>query len=266
MQRLRYPLFKLILIVALETCLVLSGCRRSQRPPDWSAESKSPDGKMIATAQTFVDSGFGTGWTQTTVNLNWTTGSQPPMLILAFSDGPAGPGGMNVEMKWLSPTNLELSYKGARSLDFRAAECGGVEISLQVLPNPAVVHAQTVTGFVTDTLSGKWGANAVHAEASKQNVEAGMAVYAVYDEETHRLFVLDSKSTGTAYVGQRVTVNGTLAASAMKHAGQRENPETHAVEDLHHPSQDSTTPIGGVLKISSIAVAPPTPATAPIVR
>ena len=71
---------------------------------------------MIATAKTFEQSGFGTGWVQTTVYLNWTTGSQPPTLILAFSEGPAGPGGMNVGMKWLTPTHLQLTYKRSRPL------------------------------------------------------------------------------------------------------------------------------------------------------
>lgn len=125
------------------------------------------------------------------------------------------------------------------------------------------VSAQTnqvgVTGFVTDTLSGKRGAAAQHAEASKRNVAAGMAMYAVYDEATKKLYVLQPQATGEAYVGQRVTVAGTLGPSAMRHAGQRENPQTHVAEDFHQVGQDSTTPIGGVLSVSSIAVAKPGP-------
>jgi hypothetical protein len=88
---------------------------------------------MIATAETFEQSGFGTGWVQTTVYLNWTTGSQPKTLILAFSEGPAEPGGMNVGMKWLTPTHLELTYKGQRPLDFQAIKCDGVDIAVQDL-------------------------------------------------------------------------------------------------------------------------------------
>jgi hypothetical protein len=117
----------------------------------------------------------------------------------------------------------------------------------------------SVTGFVTDTLSGKRGANALHAETSKRNVAAGMAVYALYDEKTHMLFVFEPQTTGATYVGQRVTVTGTLTASAMQHAGQHENPDTHAAENFHHAGQESTTPIGGVLTITSIAVAQPGP-------
>ncbi len=88
---------------------------------------------MIATASTFEQSGFGTGWVQTTVYLNWTSGSQPKTLILAFSDGPIGPGGMNVGMNWLTPTHLELTYKGKRALDFEAIKCNGVDISVRDL-------------------------------------------------------------------------------------------------------------------------------------
>ena len=122
---------KLILVLIAAATGCMSGCKAS---PTWSAEAKSPDGKMIATASTFEQSGFGTGWVQTTVYLNWAKGKQPRMLILAFSDGPAGPGGMNVGMNWLSPTHLELTYKGERPLDFQAAKAGGVDISVRVLP------------------------------------------------------------------------------------------------------------------------------------
>jgi len=126
------PKVILVLIAAATGCM--SGCKAS---PSWSAEAKSPDGKMIATANTFEQSGFGTGWVQTTVYLNWTRGKQPKMLILAFSDGPSVPGGMNVGMNWLSPTHLELSYKGERPLDFQAVKAGGVDISVRVLPSEA---------------------------------------------------------------------------------------------------------------------------------
>jgi hypothetical protein len=126
-----------------------------------------------------------------------------------------------------------------------------------------VAHAQSaqvsVTGFVTDTLSGRRGANPLHADASKRNVAAGMAVYAVYDEATKKLYVLQPQATGATYVSQRVTVTGTLAPSGMQHAGQHVNPQANVTEDFHHVGQDSTTPIGGVLTIASIAVAQPGP-------
>ena len=55
---------KSVLLLVGGACVLASGCKA---PPTWSAEARSPDGKMIATAKTFERSGFGTGWVQTTV-------------------------------------------------------------------------------------------------------------------------------------------------------------------------------------------------------
>ena len=120
---------KLVLLLLVGAGALASGCKKA--PPTWSAESKSPDGKFIATAKTFENSGFGTGGIWTGVYLSWATGSQPPMEILEFSDGPAGPDGMKVGMNWLTPTHLELTYKGQRDIDFQAIKFGGVNITVR---------------------------------------------------------------------------------------------------------------------------------------
>ena len=57
-------------VVVVGACVLASGCKA---PPTWSAESRSPDGKLIATAKTFENSGFGTGGIWTGVYLNWFT-------------------------------------------------------------------------------------------------------------------------------------------------------------------------------------------------
>jgi hypothetical protein len=67
------------------------------------------------------------------VYLNWATNKNPPTMILAFSDGPPGPDGMKVGMNWLSPTHLELTYKGQRNLDFQAIKFGSVDITVRDL-------------------------------------------------------------------------------------------------------------------------------------
>jgi hypothetical protein len=87
---------------------------------------------MIATARTIQTSGIGTGAPGTFVYLNWTKGSQSPTIILAFHDGPDEPG-MNVGMNWLTPTHLELTYRGRRALDFQAVRCDDVDISVRDL-------------------------------------------------------------------------------------------------------------------------------------
>ncbi len=116
----------------------------------------------------------------------------------------------------------------------------------------------TVTGFVTDTLSGIRGANALHADAAKRNVASGMASYALYDEKTKKLYILGQQDTAAANLGQRVTVTGALAASPMTHAGQAVDPKSGQSVDFHHLGQGSSTPIAGVLTITSIALTPPT--------
>ncbi len=99
----------------------------------WTAESRSPDGKTLVRARTVQPSGIGTGDFGTFADLNWTVGSQPPVVILAFAEGPNEPGGMNVGMNWLTPTHLELTYKGARTIDFQAIKWHGVDISVRDL-------------------------------------------------------------------------------------------------------------------------------------
>jgi hypothetical protein len=122
-----------VLFVALTCCALLPGCRSA---PVWSGEAKSPDGKAIATASTSQERGFLSGGAQTTVYLNWPVGSQTRTLILAYSDGPTAED-MAVEMKWLTPTHLELSYSGHRSLDFQAVKCNGIDITTRNVSSAA---------------------------------------------------------------------------------------------------------------------------------
>lgn len=136
---------EIALPLVLGAAFFLSGCIRLGSKTTWSAESRSPDGKRVASAFTVEQSGFGTGGGGTDVYLNWTTGSQPKLLILAFSDGPSEPGGMNVGMNWLTPTHLELTYKGQRPLDFQAVKCYGVDISVRELSSEPPPAAQRFT-------------------------------------------------------------------------------------------------------------------------
>ncbi len=97
----------------------------------WSAESRSPDGKMVATARAEGTSGIGTGNPGTFVYLNWAVGSQSPTIILALL--PQQPGIVRVGMNWLTATHLELTYRGDSTLDFQAVRCHGIEISVREL-------------------------------------------------------------------------------------------------------------------------------------
>lgn len=101
---------------------------------------------MLVKARASDQSGFGTGWAETTVYLNWASGSQPPTLILAFSNWPAGPDGMKVRMEWLTPKHLELSFV-RQPLDFQAVKCDGIDISIRELaPLAKLDSSQTGAG------------------------------------------------------------------------------------------------------------------------
>ena len=71
---------KLVLLFVIGAYILVQGCRGSETI--WSAEVQSPDGKMTATARAFGNSGFGINGVDTSVYLNWTTGSQPPTIRL----------------------------------------------------------------------------------------------------------------------------------------------------------------------------------------
>jgi hypothetical protein len=129
---------KPILLLFLGACVFMSGCKA---PPIWSAEARSPDGKMIATADAFANGGFvAPAPGATFAYLNRTTGSQPKMLILAFSGGHSESDGLKVGMNWLTPTHLELTYKGQRTIDFQAVKYAGVDISVRELSSETGSH------------------------------------------------------------------------------------------------------------------------------
>jgi len=125
---------KATLLITVAVCAIFSGCKGEGSETIWSAEVRSPDGSRVASARTVANSGFGTGYIWTAVYLNSTTGSQLPTAILRLSDTfETPPDEISVEMKWLTPTHLELTYKGHRTLDFQAAKCVGVDISVRDL-------------------------------------------------------------------------------------------------------------------------------------
>ncbi len=116
------------LLIFVVTVLLL-GCGPKTT---WSAEAKSPDGLWLATAQSEQWSGPGNASDGTFVYLRWTKGSEPQTEILAFDHQYAT---MNLNMKWLTPTHLDVSYgPSARlgdqiNLDFQVVKMGGITIT-----------------------------------------------------------------------------------------------------------------------------------------
>jgi hypothetical protein len=89
---------------------------------------------MVASARTIANSGFGTGYIWTTVYMNGAKSSAPPIEILELTDEFEKPDDeIRVDMEWLTPTHLELTFKGHRTLYFQAIKWADVDISLRDL-------------------------------------------------------------------------------------------------------------------------------------
>ena len=117
------------LLTLASTC----GCKSTQTV--WSTKAYSPDGKLVATARTSANSGFGIdGVPATFVYLDWANSSQEPLQIMQFADesDPSDVG--KVDIKWLSTKHLEISYsKAGQSIEFQAVRFGDVCISVRDL-------------------------------------------------------------------------------------------------------------------------------------
>lgn len=136
-----------ISLMAIGLCLLGVGC---SAPTVWKAEAPSPDGHSIAIVRTVQGGGFGTANIDTTVYLKSTYYSNPPIQILGFScEGPvprpyvldnvANVGGtINLRMKWLTPSHLQVTYTGHPVLYFQAVKVWGIDVSLQELPSAAI--------------------------------------------------------------------------------------------------------------------------------
>jgi hypothetical protein len=128
-------------LIILGVCLLQAGC---SPPTVWEAETRSPDERRVAIAQTVQSGGFGTAWINTSVSLKYANVSEPPTEVLGFNcEGPvprpyvldnvANAGGtIDLTMKWVTPSHLEVTYNGhAGSLEFQAIRWSGVDISVR---------------------------------------------------------------------------------------------------------------------------------------
>jgi hypothetical protein len=76
--------------------------------------------------------------TDTNVYLKWAKGSRGETSILELADATDDPVDTHVEMNWLTPTHLELTFKGNQSIMFQAVQWVGIEISIRDLSKAAV--------------------------------------------------------------------------------------------------------------------------------
>ena len=111
------------------SCLLLAGCGSNQATI-WSAKAKSPNGQLVAFAQTTQYGGPGTAYVGTVVYLKQQRNSQPPLLILGFVNDSAYPAGItSINLRWLSNSQLDVAYKSGATIDFQAIKALGVAIS-----------------------------------------------------------------------------------------------------------------------------------------
>ncbi len=131
-QTVRLRISSALLLIAV--CFALANCDSAPQTL-WRSDSRSPDGKFVATARSQERSAvFDSTLSGTTVELNWTSGSQNPQLILVFEDFPTAPDFGAVGMHWDTPNHLDVTYKGKRNLVFQVVKCRGVDISVRELP------------------------------------------------------------------------------------------------------------------------------------
>jgi hypothetical protein len=122
---------KAISLITIGVCVFVTGCKPKAI---WSAESRSGDGTIVASAHAIGANGFGNGGgLHTLVYVKWVADSQPPTLILDLVDATDSPADTHVEMKWLSPTHLELTWAGNQTIGFQAVKWAGVDISVRAL-------------------------------------------------------------------------------------------------------------------------------------
>ncbi len=136
------PFLKLLSLMILGTCIFEAGCGSANTI--WREELRSPDGVWLASADAVQNGGFGSASIQTQVYLEKTNGSKPRKEVLGFScEGPAARpytldnvankgGTIDLRMKWLSPSHLEVTYNGRATLNLQLTDYDGIEVSLKV--------------------------------------------------------------------------------------------------------------------------------------
>ena len=127
-QVIRIAYRKLIISSILTVCAFVSGCKNCAII--WSGESQSPDKHFVASAHTVQCGGLGTAYVSTAVYLKQR--GQSPVEILGISYESAYPLGITaVNMTWITPSHLSITYKGQATIYFQVVKCAGVEITIE---------------------------------------------------------------------------------------------------------------------------------------
>jgi hypothetical protein len=134
---------RVIVVIVIGVCALLSGCENA--PTIWKAEAQSPDRLWLASVRTQQHGGFGSAGIINSVYLKRINSSTPPIEILEiFSNGAgaahpyvldnANAGGtINLAIKWVNPSRLDVTYRGPAEVSYQVAQYGGIEISVRDL-------------------------------------------------------------------------------------------------------------------------------------
>lgn len=118
-----------IVVAAIVGCVLLQGCH--DQAVIWSTSAVSPNGQLIASADTTQWGGLGTAYVATGVYLKQSKSSQHPLTILSFINESAYPAGVTeVKLSWLSDSQLDVTYKPGATIDFQAIKALGVNITV----------------------------------------------------------------------------------------------------------------------------------------
>ena len=118
--------------LVLVFCASVLGCRNSMTI--WSSESMSPDSKWIATAKSVEHRGPGNNDLETMVALKRADNTGESTEVLGFFHDPnLVTNSIDLRMKWLDPSHLEVSYSNHPRVYYRLPRVVDVEITTQDL-------------------------------------------------------------------------------------------------------------------------------------
>ena len=121
--------FASALLLCTALCSELSGCKSSETI--WSIQVTSPDNKITVNARTDQYSGFGTAGVYTSAYLEKAGNS---IQVLLLSNETAYPKGItNLDIEWITPSHLNIKYRGYATVEYKAPNCFGVDITIQNL-------------------------------------------------------------------------------------------------------------------------------------
>jgi hypothetical protein len=129
--------------VALVAVFAVSGCRGAAVTAHRSA---SPDHVWVAVARTSQPGWFASGRRETTVLLErrkqhsnpvdslWRRELWLPVTVLRLTHrAPFPSGGEFVQMRWLTPTHLQVRYQGDTQVEYHLQSCSGIHILVEEL-------------------------------------------------------------------------------------------------------------------------------------